>query len=166
MKKQKRELPSGMLTYKEPTKPRRWPRKLKKAIKHCRVVEDKDNPQFEVQAEVLGSEVDFKFSVVTLDGYPHTKWVWKATFMANELIKEQAMGMVKFLSYCKKPDVSKRAADMINKQEIVITKESRERLAKELSRYRYGASPVVHVKGADVNAILKVWLQLRKFINS
>lgn len=40
MKKQKRELPSGMLTYKEPTKPRRWPRKLKKAIKHCRVVED------------------------------------------------------------------------------------------------------------------------------
>ena len=160
-KKLKRELPSGMLTYKEPTKPRRWPRKLKKAIKHCRVVEDKDNPQFEVQAEVLGSEVDFKFSVVTLDGYPHTKWVWKATFIANKLINEQAMGMVKFLSYCKKPDVSKRAADMINKQEIVITKESRERLAKELSRYRYGASPVVHVNGADVYGILKVWSQLR-----
>lgn len=160
-KKQKRELPSGMLTYKEPTKPRRWPRKLKKAIKHCRVVEDKDNPQFEVQAEVLGSEVDFKFSVVTLDGYPHTKWVWKATFMANKLIKEQAMGMVKFLSYCKKPDVSKRAADMIKKQEIVIDKESRERLFKELSRYHYGASPVVHVKGINVDAILKVWSQLK-----
>ena len=161
MKKQKRELPSGMLTYKEPTKPRRWPRKLKKAIKHCRVVEDKDNPQFEVQAELLGSEVDFKFSVVTLDGYPHTKWVWKATFMANKLIKEQAMGMVKFLSYCKKPDVSKRAADMIKKQEIVIDKESRERLFKELSRYHYGASPVVHVKGINVDAILKVWSQLK-----
>jgi len=161
MKKQKRELPSGMLTYKEPTKPRRWPRKLKKAIKHCRVVEDKDNPQFEVQAELLGSEVDFKFSVVTLDGYPHTKWVWKATFMANELIKEQARGMVKFLSYCKKPDVSKRAADMIKKQEIVIDKESRERLFKELSRYHYGASPVVHVKGINVDAILKVWSQLK-----
>jgi len=161
MKKQKRELPSGMLTYKEPTKPRRWPRKLKKAIKHCRVVEDKDNPQFEVQAEVLGSEVDFKFSVVTLNGYPHTKWVWKATFMANKLIKEQAMGMVKFLSYCKKPDVSKRAADMIKKQEIVIDKESRERLFKELSRYHYGASPVVHVKGINVDAILKVWSQLK-----
>ena len=160
-KKQKRELPSGMLTYKEPTKPRRWPRKLKKAIKHCRVVEDKDNPQFEVQAELLGSEVDFKFSVVTLDGYPHTKWVWKATFMANKLIKEQAMGMVKFLSYCKKPDVSKRAADMIKKQEIVIDKESRERLFKELSRYHYGASPVVHVKGINVDAILKVWSQLK-----
>lgn len=160
-KKQKRELPSGMLTYKEPKKPRRWPRKLKKAIKHCRVVEDKDNPQFEVQAEVLGSEVDFKFSVVTLNGYPHTKWVWKATFMAYKLIKEQAMGMVKFLSYCKKPDVSKRAADMIKKQEIVIDKESRERLFKELSRYHYGASPIVHVKGADVNAILKVWSQLK-----
>ena len=161
VKKQKRELPSGMLTYKEPTKPRRWPRKLKKAIKHCRVVEDKDNPQFEVQAEVLGSEVDFKFSVVTLDGYPHTKWVWKATFMANKLIKEQAMGMVKFLSYCKKPDVSKRAADMIKKQEIVIDKESQQRLLKELSRYRYGASPVVHVKGINVDAILKVWSQLK-----
>lgn len=161
MKKQKRELPSGMLTYKEPTKPRRWPRKLKKAIKHCRVVEDKDNPQFEVHAEVLGSEVDFKFSVVTLNGYPHTKWVWKATFMANKLIKEQAMGMVKFLSYCKKPDVSKRAADMIKKQEIVIDKESRERLFKELSRYHYGASPVVHVKGINVDAILKVWSQLK-----
>ena len=161
MKKQKRELPSGMLTYKEPAKPRRWPRKLKKAIKHCRVVEDKDNPQFEVQAELLGSEVDFKFSVVTLDGYPHTKWVWKATFMANKLIKEQAMGMVKFLSYCKKPDVSKRAADMIKKQEIVIDKESRERLFKELSRYHYGASPVVHVKGINVDAILKVWSQLK-----
>lgn len=160
-KKQKRELPSGMLTYKEPKKPRRWPRKLKKAIKHCRVVEDKDNPQFEVQAEVLGSEVDFKFSVVTLNGYPHTKWVWKATFMAYKLIKEQAMGMVKFLSYCKKPDVSKRAADMIKKQEIVIDKESRERLFKELSRYHYGASPIVHVKGADVNAILKIWSQLK-----
>ena len=161
MKKQKRELPSGMLTYKEPTKPRRWPRKLKKAIKHCRVVEDKDNPQFEVQAELLGSEVDFKFSVVTLDGYPHTKWVWKATFMANKLVKEQAMGMVKFLSYCKKPDVSKRAADMIKKQEIVIDKESQQRLLKELSRYRYGASPIVHVKGANVDAILKVWSQLK-----
>lgn len=160
-KKQKRELPSGMLTYKEPTKPRRWPRKLKKAIKHCRVVEDKDNPQFEVQAELLGSEVDFKFSVVTLDSYPHTKWVWKATFMANKLIKEQAMGMVKFLSYCKKPDVSKRAADMIKKQEIVIDKESHERLVKELSRCRYGASPVVHVKGINVDAILKCWSQLK-----
>jgi len=161
VKKQKRKLPSGMLTYKEPTKPRRWPRKLKKAIKHCRVVEDKDNPQFEVQAELLGSEVDFKFSVVTLNGYPHTKWVWKATFMANKLIKEQAMGMVKFLSYNKKPDVSKRAADMIKKQEIVIDKESRERLFKELSRYHYGASPVVHVKGINVDAILKVWSQLK-----
>lgn len=164
-KKQKRELPSGMLTYKEPTKPRRWPRKLKKAIKHCRVVEDKDSPQFEVQAEVLGSEVDFKFSVVTLDGYPHTKWVWKATFMAKKLINEQAMGMVKFLSYCKKPYVPKSAADMMREQlyqkEIVLDKEAQQRLAKELSRCRYGASPIVHVKGADVDAILKAWSQLK-----
>ncbi len=161
MKKQKRELPSGMLTYKEATKPRRWPRKMKKAIKHCRIIENKDNPQFEVQAEVLACDVDFKFSVVTLNGYPHTKWVRKITFMAYKLINEQAMGMVKFLSYCKKPDVSKRAADMIKKQEIVIDKESRERLFKELSRYHYGASPVVHVKGINVDAILKCWSQLR-----
>ena len=162
MKKQKRELPSGMLTYKEPTKPRRWPRKLKKATKHCRVVEDKDNPQFEVQAEVLGSEVDFKFSVVTLDGYPHTKWVWKATFMANKLIKEQAMGMVKFLSYHKKPkSVTNRMQELLYQKEIVIDKEAQQRLLKELSSYRYGASPIVHVKGADVDAILKVWSQLK-----
>lgn len=162
VKKQKRELPSGMLTYKEPTKPRRWPRKLKKAIKHCRVVEDKDNPQFEVQAEVLGSEVDFKFSVVTLDGYPHTKWVWKATFMANKLIKEQAMGMVKFLSYNKKPkSVANRMRELLYQKEIVIDKEAQQRLLKELSSYRYGASPIVHVKGADVDAILKVWSQLK-----
>ena len=163
MKKQKRELPSGMLTYKEPTKPRRWPRKLKKAIKHCRVVEDKDNPQFEVQAEVLGSEVDFKFSVVTLDGYPHTKWVWKATFMANKLINEQAMGMVKFLSYNKKPKeyVANRMRELLYQKEIVLDKEAQQRLAKELSRCRYGASPIVHVKGADVDAILKVWSQLK-----
>ena len=163
MKKQKRELPSGMLTYKEPTKPRRWPRKLKKAIKHCRVVEDKDNPQFEVQAEVLGSEVDFKFSVVTLDGYPHTKWVWKATFMANKLVKEQAMGMVKFLSYNKKPKeyVANRMRELLYQKEIVLDKEAQQRLAKELSRCRYGASPIVHVKGADVDAILKVWSQLK-----
>lgn len=162
MKKQKRELPSGMLTYKEPTKPRRWPRKLKKAIKHCRVVEDKDNPQFEVQAEVLGSEVDFKFSVVTLDGYPHTKWVWKATFMANKLINEQAMGMVKFLSYHKKPkSVANRMRELLYQKKIVIDKEAQQRLANELSSYRYGASPIVHVKGADVNAILKVWSQLK-----
>lgn len=163
VKKQKRELPSGMLTYKEPTKPRRWPRKLKKAIKHCRVVEDKDNPQFEVQAEVLGSEVDFKFSVVTLDGYPHTKWVWKATFMANKLIKEQAMGMVKFLSYNKKPKeyVTNRMRELLYQKEIVLDKEAQQRLLKELSSYRYGASPIVHVKGADVDAILKVWSQLK-----
>ena len=162
-KKQKRELPSGMLTYKEPTKPRRWPRKLKKAIKHCRVVEDKDNPQFEVQAEVLGSEVDFKFSVVTLDGYPHTKWVWKATFMANKLINEQAMGMVNFLSYNKKPKeyVANRMRELLYQKEIVLDKEAQQRLAKELSRCRYGASPIVHVKGADVDAILKVWSQLK-----
>lgn len=163
VKKQKRELPSGMLTYKEPTKPRRWPRKLKKAIKHCRVVEDKDNPQFEVQAEVLGSEVDFKFSVVTLDDYPHTKWVWKATFMANKLIKEQAMGMVKFLSYNKKPKeyVANRMRELLYQKEIVLDKEAQQRLLKELSSYRYGASPIVHVKGADVDAILKVWSQLK-----
>ena len=152
-----------MLTYKEPTKPRRWPRKLKKAIKHCRVVEDKDNPQFEVQAEVLGSEVDFKFSVVTLDGYPHTKWVWKATFMANKLIKEQAMGMVKFLSYNKKPKeyVANRMRELLYQKEIVLDKEAQQRLLKELSSYRYGASPIVHVKGADIDAILKVWSQLK-----
>ena len=152
-----------MLTYKEPTKPRRWPRKLKKAIKHCRVVEDKNNPQFEVQAEVLGSEVDFKFSVVTLNGYPHTKWVWKATFMANKLIKEQAMGMVKFLSYNKKPKeyVANRMRELLYQKEIVLDKEAQQRLAKELSRCRYGASPIVHVKGADVDAILKVWSQLK-----
>ena len=152
-----------MLTYKEPTKPRRWPRKLKKAIKHCRVVEDKDNPQFEVQAEVLGSEVDFKFSVVTLNGYPHTKWVWKATFMANKLIKEQAMGMVKFLSYNKKPKkyVANRMRELLYQKEIVLDKEAQQRLLKELSSYRYGASPIVHVKGADVNAILKAWSQLK-----
>ena len=162
MKKQKRELPSGMLTYKEPTKPRRWPRKLKKAIKHCRVVEDKDNPQFEVQAEVLGSEVDFKFSVVTLDGYPHTKWVWKATFMANKLINEQAMGMVKFLSYHKKPkSVANRMQELLYQKEIVLDKEAQQRLLKELSSYRYGASPIVHVKDADVDAILKIWSQLK-----
>lgn len=163
VKKQKRKLPSGMLTYKEPTKPRRWPRKLKKAIKHCRVVEDKDNPQFEVQAEVLGSEVDFKFSVVTLDGYPHTKWVWKATFMANKLIKEQAMGMVKFLSYNKKPKeyVANRMRELLYQKEIVLDKEAQQRLLKELSSYHYGASPIVHVKGADVDAILKVWSQLK-----
>lgn len=163
VKKQKRELPSGMLTYKEPTKPRRWPRKLKKAIKHCRVVEDKDNPQFEVQAEVIGSEVDFKFSVVTLDGYPHTKWVWKATFMANKLINEQVMGMVKFLSYNKKPKeyVANRMRELLYQKEIVLDKEAQQRLLKELSSYRYGASPIVHVKGADVDAILKVWSQLK-----
>lgn len=162
VKKQKRELPSGMLTYKEPTKPRRWPRKLKKAIKHCRVVEDRDNPQFEVQAELLGSEVDFKFSVVTLDGYPHTKWVWKATFMANKLINEQAMGMVKFLSYNKKPkSVANRIRELLYQKEIVLDKEAQQRLLKELSSYRYGASPIVHVKGADVDAILKVWSQLK-----
>lgn len=163
VKKQKRELPSGMLTYKKPTKPRRWPRKLKKAIKHCRVVEDKDNPQFEVQAEVLGSEVDFKFSVVTLDGYPHTKWVWKATFMANKLINEQAMGLVKFLSYNKKPKeyVANRMRELLYQKEIVLDKEAQQRLLKELSSYRYGASPIVHVKGADVDAILKVWSQLK-----
>jgi hypothetical protein len=163
VKKQKRELPSGMLTYKEPTKPRRWPRKLKKAIKHCRVVEDKDNPQFEVQAEVLGSEVDFKFSVVTLNGYPHTKWVWKATFMANKLINEQAMGMVKFLSYNKKPKeyVANRMRELLYQKEIVLDKEAQQRLAKELSRCRYGASPIVHVKGINVDAILKVWSQLK-----
>lgn len=163
VKKQKRELPSGMLTYKEPTKPRRWPRKLKKAIKHCRVVEDKDNPQFEVQAKVLGSEVDFKFSVVTLDGYPHTKWVWKATFMANKLINEQAMGMVKFLSYNKKPKeyVANRMRELLYQKEIMLDKEAQQRLLKELSSYRYGASPIVHVKGADVDAILKVWSQLK-----
>ena len=50
---------------------------------------------------------------------------------------------------------------MIKKQEIVIDKESRERLFKELSRYHYGASPVVHVKGINVDAILKCWSQLR-----
>ena len=163
VKKQKRELPSGMLTYKEPTQPRRWPRKLKKAIKHCRVVEDKDNPQFEVQAELLSSEVDFKFSVVTLDGYPHTKWVWKATFMANKLINEQAMGMVKFLSYNKKPKeyVANRMRELLYQKEIVLDKEAQQRLRKELSSYRYGASPIVHVKGADVDAILKVWSQLK-----
>lgn len=152
-----------MLTYKEPTKPRRWPRKLKKAIKHCRVVEDKDNAQFKVQADLLGSEVDFKFSVVTLDGYPHTKWVWKATFMANKLINEQAMGMVKFLSYNKKPKeyVANRMRELLYQKEIVLDKEAQQRLAKELSRCRYGASPIVHVKGADVDAILKVWSQLK-----
>ena len=163
VKKQKRKLPSGMLTYKEPTKPRRWPRKLKKAIKHCRVVEDKDNPQFEVQAEILGCEVDFKFSVVTLDGYPHTKWVWKATFMANKLVNEQARGMVKFLSYNKKPKeyVANRMRELLYQKEIVLDKEAQQRLLKELSSYRYGASPIVHVKGADVDAILKVWSQLK-----
>ena len=90
MKKHKRELPSGMLTYKEATKPRRWPRKMKKAIKPCRIIENKDNPQFEVQAEVLACDVDFKFSVVTLNGYPLTKWVRKITFMAYKLIKRSS----------------------------------------------------------------------------
>ena len=85
--------------------------------------------------------------------------------MANKLIKEQAMGMVKFLSYNKKPYVPKSAADMKREQlyqkEIVLDKEAQQRLAKELSRCRYGASPIVHVKGADVDAILKVWSQLK-----